>query len=69
MAVNGTLLIVGAAESMQVSLCSWGAVGQGLVFRDVDRLAGHARVQPADRRALDERNLPVRARLAKPMTA
>ena len=36
---------------------------QGLVFRDVDRLAGHARLQRAHGRAVDERGLPARARL------
>ena len=32
-------------------------IGQGVVFGDLDRLAGHAGVQPADRRAVDERDL------------
>src|SRR5438874_304452 len=32
-------------------------LGQGLVFRDVDRLPGHARLQRAVRRAVDERDL------------
>ena len=65
LAVNGTLLIVGAAASMQVSplLLALGVpLDQGLVFRDVDRLAGHARVQRPHRRAVDERNLPAGAR-------
>ena len=33
------------------------SLGQGLVFRNLDRLAGHACVQRADRRAADERDL------------
>ena len=33
-------------------------LGQGLVFRHVDRLAGHARLQCPFRRAVDERDLP-----------
>ena len=37
-------------------------LGQGLVFRHVDRLAGHAGVQRADRRAVDERDLSAGAR-------
>ena len=72
LAVNGTLLIVGAAESMQVSplsLLMGMPLDQGLVFRDVDRLAGHARVQRADRRAVDERDLSAGARRRRRTTA
>ena len=63
LAVNGTLLIVGAAESLQVSpvVSADGLpLGQGLVFRDLDRLSRHARVQRADRRPADERDLSAR---------
>ena len=44
-------------------------LGQGLVFRDVDRLAGHARVQRADRRAVDERDLSRWSASPRPTTA
>ena len=66
LAVNGTLLVVGAAESMQVSpsvLLMGLPLGQGLVFRHLDRFAGHARVQPAHRRSVDERDLSTGPRL------
>src|SRR5947209_2228680 len=36
-------------------------LGQGLVFRDFNRLRGHARLQRPDRRAFDERELPAGA--------
>ena len=72
LAVNGTLLVVGAAESMQVSpmsLLMGMPLGQGLVFRDLDRLAGHARLQRADRRAVDERDLSRWSASPRPTTA
>ena len=36
-------------------------IGEGLVFGDVHRFAGHARLQRADGRAFDERDLSARA--------
>jgi len=65
LAVNGTLLIVGAAHSMQVSpvlLLMGNRSVKGWVFRDVDRFAGCAGVQCAKRRAVDERSLSAGAR-------
>ena len=60
-ATNGTLLIVGAAASMQVSpvmLLSGRQFDQGLVFRHVDRRAGYTGLQRTVRREIDERGLP-----------
>ena len=54
------VLIVGAAKSMQVisRVVAHGVpLGQGLVFWDLDRLAGPARVQRADRVRHGERDL------------
>ena len=44
-------------------------LGQGLVLRHVDRLAGHARLQRPHRRAVDERNLSRSSAPPKPTTA
>ena len=46
-----TMQVVAAAASLRAPL------DQGLVFRHVDRLAGHARVQRPHRRSIDERGL------------
>ena len=64
LAPNGTLLVVGAPSrsTSPRCRCSGQPLGQGLVLRHLDRLAGHARLQRADRRALDERSLPAGAR-------
>ena len=72
LAVDGTLMVIGAAPSMTVSplqLLIGLPVGEGLVFRHVDRFAGHAGIQRADRRALDERSFSAANAPRKPTSA
>ena len=57
LAVNGTLMLIGAAESMQVSPLATAhatPIGERLVLRHVDRFAGYAGLQCPNRRAIDE---------------
>ena len=59
LAVNGTMMVLGAGPSRCRSLPDLAAdgippLGQGMVFRHIDRLAGHARLQRTCRRAADE---------------
>ena len=64
--VDGTLMVLGAAESMQVSplllIARPARSIKGWYSGHVDRFAGHAGLQRADRRAVDERSLPAGAR-------
>jgi D-arabinose 1-dehydrogenase-like Zn-dependent alcohol dehydrogenase len=63
LAVNGTLLIRGGRVDDGISpVVALGMpIRQGLVFRYVDRLPGHADLQRPYRRAADERSLPAGA--------
>ena len=57
LAVNGTLIIVGAADSMQVSpvwLLSGSRSVKGLVLRNIDRLGRYSRFQRSFRSAVHE---------------
>ena len=64
--VNGTLLVLGAPhDPLQVPAGSANRrppFGRGLVLGHLDRLAGHARLQRAHRRAVDDRGLSARTR-------
>ena len=60
LAVNGTLLVVGAAAlgaSVAIVAADGMPLGQRLVFRNVDRLGGYAQLQCACWRVVDERTL------------
>ena len=58
--INGTMLVIGAAGPIEVSPMPHAddaASDQGLVFRHVDRHAGHAGLQRSSRGSFDERIL------------
>ena len=57
------------AASLSLLLLIGMPLGQRLVFRNVDRFAGHARLQCAHRRTVDERNLSAGLASRKPTTA
>ena len=62
---NGKLMVIGASRRLSrlLPFISLGAaIHQRLVFRHLDRFAGHARLQRACRRAFDERSFPAGAR-------
>ena len=72
LAVNGTLLVArgGRVDAGLAAVSAHGVpLGQGLVLRHVDRLAGYARLQRAFRRSLDERDLSRSTASPKPTTA
>ena len=61
--VDGKLMVVGAPPSRSrcspLLLIGGTPLDHGLALRHVDRLAGHAGLQRADRRAVDERVFPL----------
>ena len=63
LAVNGTMMLIGAVPSLEVSplfLLIGEPLRQRLVFGSLDGFPGHPRLQRAVRRALDERGLSAR---------
>jgi len=63
-AVNGTLFVIGVVDALNVRAAapSGKAIDQGLVFWHLYRLARHFGIQPADRSAVNERDIPARTR-------